>query len=737
MDAISNRPQDAQLAGDPTELDALTRAEHGDPFALLGCHKIAGGWVLRSFAPGAETATLLVEGAAPLPMTRVHDAGIFAVAMPARPGLYRIEAANAGGTWRYTDAYQFGPILGALDEHLIAEGAHMRLWRTLGAHPCTHEGADGTRFAVWAPGARRVSVVGDFNDWDGRRHAMRRRGSTGVWEIFVPDLGAGARYKYEVAPGDGGLPQPKSDPVGFQAELRPANASIVARLDGHRWGDADWMRERGLKQRTTSPISIYEVHLGSWKHDAEGQWLSYRALAEELVPYAAEMGFTHIELLPVSEHPFDGSWGYQPVGLFAPTSRFGTLDDFRAFVEACHKAEIGLILDWVPAHFPVDDHGLGRFDGSALYEHQDPREGYHPDWNTLIYNFGRTEVNNFLTANALYWTTEHHIDGLRVDAVASMLYRDYSREDGQWIPNRYGGRENLEAIDLLRRVNSTVYGADPSAMIVAEESTAWPGVSRPVHEGGLGFGFKWNMGWMHDTLQYIERDPIHRQYHHGEMTFGLLYAFSENFILPISHDEVVHGKGAMYAKMPGDHWNKLANLRAYYSFMWGHPGKKLLFMGQEFAQKHEWNAESQLDWGQLGDPLHAGLRTMVRDLNTLYRATPALHRKDCDGAGFAWIDGGAEAQSVYAWLRKGMDEDAPALCVYNFSGSEYAGWRLGVPKPGRWREAFNSDAALYGGAGRGNMGGATAEPVESHGHAHSIVLTLPPLTGMIFLHEDA
>jgi 1,4-alpha-glucan branching enzyme len=517
--------------------------------------------------------------------------------------------------------------------------------------------------------------------------------------------------------------------------VRPDNCSILRAIDGHAWRDAVWMARRGERQRTNSPVSIYEVHLGSWRRRDDGAWLSYRELAETLVPYVRDMGFTHIECLPVSEHPFDGSWGYQPVGLFAPTSRFGDLEDFRGFVEACHAAGIGLILDWVPAHFPTDPHGLAKFDGTALYEHADPREGYHPDWNTLIYNFGRREVNNFLTANALYWFIEHHVDALRVDAVASMLYRDYSRKDGEWIPNRQGGRENLEAVDFLRRVNATVYGSDPSVMLIAEESTAWPGVSRPVHEGGLGFGYKWNMGWMHDTLEYMAIDPLYRAYHHGKLSFVLTYAFSENFMLPLSHDEVVHGKGSIWGKMPGDPATKLANLRVYYTFMWAHPGKKLLFMGSEWGQRTEWNADGSLDWGALDDSGHAGLQRLVKDLNNLYSGTPALHARDCRTDGFEWIDGAAEQASVYAWLRKGEDAAAPVIAVFNFSGVEHAGWRLGVPRAGRWKEIFNSNADVYGGSGRGNLGGVTSEPMSSHGQPDSIILTLPPLTGLYLLWE--
>ena len=721
---------------DTAAMEAIVNGTHGDPFAVLGVQPLGQRYALRVFAPGADRVSVRYDETEQ-PLAKMHDAGLFGASLTERPGRYTVHAENDGGAWDFTDPYQFGPIMGEMDEHLFSEGTHMQLWRILGAHPTRHEGAEGVRFAVWAPSAKRVSLVGDFNDWDGRKHVMRKRGATGVWEIFVPDLGPGARYKYEILGADGGLPKTKSDPVGFESDLRPDNCSVVRALDGYDWSDQAWMDARAAKQRREAPISVYEVHLGSWRKKPDGSWLSYRELAEELVPYVKDMGFTHIECLPVSEHPFDGSWGYQPVGMYAPTSRFGQPDDFRAFVDAAHEAGIGVILDWVPAHFPTDAHGLGQFDGTALYEHADPREGYHPDWNTLIYNLGRTEVNNFLIANALYWAKEHHVDALRVDAVASMLYRDYSRKDGEWIPNRHGGNENLESIDFLRRLNTTVYGDDPSLMTIAEESTAWPGVSRPVHEDGLGFGFKWNMGWMHDTLQYMSEDPMHRAHHHNKMSFGLNYAFSENFILSLSHDEVVHGKGSLFGKMPGGDAEKLANLRAYYSFMWAHPGKKLLFMGQEFGQRAEWNADAQLDWGQLDDPRHAGLQRLVRDLNGVYRDTPALHVLDAETDGFSWIDGAAADANVFAWLRHGKDGDAPVLAVFNFSGMTHSNWRLGVPKPGYWREMLNSDADIYGGEGRGNMGGVQSEATPSHGHAQSISLTLPPLSGLYLTWEKA
>ncbi|SFI29072.1 1,4-alpha-glucan branching enzyme [Albimonas pacifica] len=716
----------------PTELaERIAQGRQSSLFDVLGAHPQDDAWRLAAFVPGAERVEAIDLEGETFAELSPQGADVFAALLDARPEAWNYRAWRGGTDWEVKEVYRFAPILGELDEHLFAEGAHGRLWDVLGAHVREHEGVQGTSFAVWAPSARRVSVVGDFNDWDGRRHVLRPRGSTGVWEIFIPAVGDGARYKYELLGPDWELLPPKSDPVGFGAEMRPDNCSVVRDLRGRKWRDAAWMESRAARQSVDAPISIYEAHLPSWKKKNLWEWLSWRDLAEQMVPYVAEMGFTHIEALPITEHPFDGSWGYQPVGLYAPTSRLGGPHEFRDFVEACHAAGLGLILDWVPAHFPSDAHGLAKFDGTHLYEHDDPRQGYHPDWNTLIYNLGRREVANFLAANGRYWLTEHHVDGLRVDAVASMLYRDYSRKPGEWVPNRDGGRENWESVNFLRRVNAEVYGDDPSVMTIAEESTAWPGVSKPVHDGGLGFGFKWNMGWMHDTLQYIERDPIHRRHHHGEISFGLHYAFSENFVLPISHDEVVHGKGSMLAKMPGDMWGKFANLRAYYAFMFGHPGKKLLFMGQEFGQATEWNHETSVDWDLLADPKHDGLRKLVRDLNHLYRDAEALHKGDCREDGFRWVDGSAEAQSVYAWLR--LAEGAkPVLCVYNFSGAQYDDWRIGVPAAGAWRTRVNSDAQAYGGAGRGPSGTVQADAAPAHGFEHSLKLSLPPLTGMIF-----
>jgi 1,4-alpha-glucan branching enzyme len=625
--------------------------------------------------------------------------------------------------------------IGEQDRHLFNEGTHQRLWQILGAHCDGH----GVHFAVWAPAARRVSVVGDFNAWEAQAAPMSPVGETGIWECHVPGIGEGALYKYRIETRDGTVLPLKADPVGFGSQHPPENASVVRDIRGYGWHDDAWMQERVQRNRREAPISIYEVHLGSWRRrlDEDGRMLSYKEAASELVDYVADLGFTHIEFLPLSEHPFDGSWGYQPVGLFAPTIRHGPPHEFRDLIEAAHERGLGVILDWVPAHFPSDPHGLARFDGTALYEHEDPRQGFHRDWNTLIYNYGRREVANYLLSNALYWLEEYHLDGLRVDAVASMLYLDYSRKEGEWIPNRHGGRENLEAIELLQRVNGLVYGEEPGCMTIAEESTAYPGVSRPVHDGGLGFGFKWNMGWMNDTLSYIGEDPVHRKHHHDKLTFGLHYAFSENFILPISHDEVVHGKGSMYGRMPGaDRSERLANLRVYYGFMWGHPGKKLLFMGCEFAQPAEWSQAGQLDWAAAEQPAHAGVARLVRDLNTLYRAEPALHCRDCEASGFRWLRVNDAEHSVLAWLRLGGDGDPPVAVLCNFTPVERRDWRIGLPRAGRWREALNTDASIYGGGDRGNMGAVTAEAVAADDQPCSAVLTLPPLSTLFLVFEE-
>ena len=708
---------------------AIAEGRHGDPFSVLGLH----GKVVAAFVPGAERLWVLTG------KTKVHEAhlahgidGLFVCELP-KKSAYRLRAEGHGTTWEFDDPFAFGTVLGEMDEYLFSEGTHKRLWQVLGAHLITHQGVAGVHFAVWAPNADRVSVVGDFNIWDGRRHPMRRRGATGVWEIFVPGLAEGTTYKYEIC-GPGGQLQPlKADPVGYGSEHPPANASVVRKIQGD-WHDAKWMKGRGALQNVDAPISVYEVNLGSWKRAPGDRMLSYLELAEQLVDYVADMGFTHIELMPISEYPFDGSWGYQPVGLFAPTIRHGTPGEFRAFVDAAHKRGVGVLLDWVPGHFPTDAHGLGRFDGTPLYEHQDPREGFHQDWNTLIFNYGRVEVQNYLVSNALYWLEEYHLDGLRVDAVASMLYRDYSRKDGEWVPNKDGGRENYEAIDVLRKMNIAAYGDCPGVMTVAEESTAFPGVSRPVNHGGLGFGFKWNMGWMNDTLSYMQKDPIYRRHHHHQLTFGLHYAWSENYILPISHDEVVHGKGSMLDKMPGNAWEKFANLRAYYGFMWAHPGKKLLFMGQEFAQGAEWNHNQSLDWHQLDDPAHKGMQSLVRDLNRVYRENAALHVNDTRPEGFAWIESNDAEASVYAWARKGGTDDKMVVAVVNMTPLERT-YRLGLPAAGTWREILNTDAGVYGGGNRGNAGGMTSEPTAWHGQAQSALVTLPPLSA-VYLKQD-
>jgi 1,4-alpha-glucan branching enzyme len=722
--AITELPLDADTVAH------LISANHPDPFAVLGPHRHGRATWVTAIDPGADRLDAVISGKAH-PLTRV-DGPVFCGKVPAKPYTLRGTGAD-GAVWDYQDAYRFGPVLSDLDEYLLGEGTHQRLWQALGAHVMTHEGVAGTHFAVWAPNGHRVSVVGDFNAWDGRRHMMRRRGGTGVWEMFVPGAGDGAAYKYEIIGADNAR-QMKADPVGFGSQHPPETASVVRDITGYGWKDAKWLAGRAAANRRDAPISVYEVHLGSWKRiwDQGGRALSYKEAAVDLVRYATEMGFTHIELLPISEFPFDGSWGYQPVGMYAPTIRFGPPHEFRDLVDAAHNAGLGVILDWVPGHFPTDAHGLGRFDGTPLYEHADPKEGFHQDWNTLIYNYGRAEVANYLVANALYWLDEYHVDGLRVDAVASMLYRDYSRKAGEWIPNKDGGRENYEAIALFQRMNIAAYGSHPGIMTVAEESTSFPKVSAPVDAGGLGFGFKWNMGWMNDTLDYIKREPIHRKYHHHQMTFGLHYAFSENFVLPISHDEVVHGKGSMLAKMPGNAWEKFANLRAYYGFMWGHPGKKLMFMGCEFAQPEEWNHDSQINWDAAQRPEHAGIQRLVRDLNHLYRTTPALHVKDCEADGFAWIDAADADGSTYAFIRRGGPKDPPVVVVCNFTPVERTDFRVGVPQAGHWAEILNTDAADYGGANRGNLGGRDALAKGYQGQPASMTITLPPLSVLMF-----
>jgi 1,4-alpha-glucan branching enzyme len=728
-----------------------------DPFTLLGPHRSEGRIIVRTFQPGALAVELLArdddavgeERRQPLAaLERIDGIGLFEGALPkgrdANDYLLKISwptADGAGVVHQYTeDPYAFGLLLGDLDLHLLAEGRHFQLGHCLGAQPMTIDGVQGTRFAVWAPNARRVSVVGDFNCWDGRRHPMRLRYGAGVWELFIPRLAPGARYRYEILGADGRLLPQKADPVARASEAPPSTVSIVASAAPFCWSDDDWMARRATRQQSSAPISIYEVHAGSWQRLPEqgGRGLDWSELAQRLIPYAVEMGFTHIELLPVMEHPFGGSWGYQPLGQFAPSARFGSPAGFASFVDRCHRAGLGVILDWVPAHFPSDAHGLAQFDGTALYEHLDPREGFHQDWNTLIYNLGRKEVAGFLTASALEWIERYHIDGLRVDAVSSMLYRDYSRKPGEWVPNVHGGRENLESIAFLRELNQVVAERCPGVLMIAEESTAWPGVSDPVAQGGLGFSFKWNMGWMHDTLRYVETDALFRRYHHHDITFGLDYAFSERFVLPISHDEVVHGKGSLLNKMAGDLTQKLAGLRAYLSFMWTHPGKKLLFMGCEFGQQAEWNHDAALQWELLDDPRHRGVHRLVQDLNRLYTNEGALHDSDCDRNGFLWLVGDDSLNSVFAFLRKsaGSDSLPPLMVVCNFTPVARTAYRIGVPalngrKEVAWHEVLNTDAGIYGGTNIGNLGGVTSEAQPSHGQPASVVLTLPPLSTIV------
>ena len=712
----------------------LANRAHHDPHSVLGVHPADTAWAVRSWRPLAATVTMIPAVGAPVALQHVASA-LFAAPLAAPPGPYEIATTYPDGSrHQAAEPYVFPPTLGELDLHLIAEGRHEELWRVLGAHPRQIDGVAGVAFAVWAPSAQSVSVVGDWNGWDGMAQPMRSLGGAGVWELFVPDIAAGVRYKFEVHSQSGALTA-KSDPMASATEAPPRTASIVAEST-HRWADGRWMEARRTRQPWREPVSIYEVHLGSWRRNPlhGNRSLTYAEHAHELVGYAVDMGFTHVELMPVMEHPFAGSWGYQSTGYFAPTARFGEPDAFRALVDACHAAGLGVILDWVPAHFPRDDHALAVFDGSALYEHADPRRGAHPDWGTLIFNYGRNEVRNFLLASASFWLEEMHADGLRVDAVASMLYLDYSRTEGQWVPNAQGGNEDLEAITFLRQLNERTHARTPGALVAAEESTAWPGVSRPTSQGGLGFDLKWNMGWMHDTLQYFRRDPIHRTHHHSELTFGLLYAFSEQYLLPLSHDEVVHGKGSLLSKMPGDRWQQLANLRALYAWMWAHPGKKLLFMGGELAQEREWDHDGSLDWHLLEDPAHAGVHQLVRDLNRIYRETPALWERDSVPEGFAWVEAEDAAANVLAFCRYAED-GAPLLCLANLSPVPRPDYRVGVPAGGVWRELLNSDAAVYGGSGLGNLGAATAAASPHKGFAFSLTVTLPPLAVVWFVPE--
>ena len=737
MSRARNPALDDLLAG-------VVAGTHDDPFAVLGPHEttVKGrpAVTVRTMQPAAS-AVDLIDGDTVVPMTRRHADGLFEATVPlagraVQAMAYRLRVHEGGGTRECVDPYQFGQVLTDFDLHLLAEGTHYGAWEKLGAHRQTMGHVSGVHFAVWAPNAQRVSVIGDFNQWDGRVHVMRRLVPSGIWEIFIPDLVDGACYKFEIRTPAGHVLQ-KADPYGRRFEVPPRTASVVWTEGAYTWRDGDWMRDRpAFEAWHDRPQAAYEVHLGSWRHVPEegSRPLTYREMAETLVPYVREMGFTHIELMPVMEHPFSGSWGYQVVGFFAPTSRFGTPDDFRYFVDTCHLHGIGVILDWVPGHFPKDAHGLGRFDGTALYEHEDPRKGEQQEWGTLVFNYGRSEVRTFLLSNALFWLEAFHIDGLRVDAVASMLYLDYSREEGAWIPNQYGGRENLEAVSFLQQLNSLTHGRAAGSITVAEESTSWPAVSRPVYAGGLGFTYKWNMGWMHDILEYVTQDPVHRRWHHGQITFSMLYAFTENFVLPFSHDEVVHGNRSMLDKMPGDVWQKHANLRALYGYMYAHPGKKLLFMGLEFGQWREWNHDASLDWHLLDEPLHAGMQRWVRDLNHVYQREPSLHEVDFEGAGFSWINCQDSDNSVISLIRRARNPQDFTVAVVNFTPVPRQGYRIGVPEPGWYTELLNSDSHLYGGGNVGNQGRVHTDQIPSDGFGQSLSIVVPPL-GCVLLRQ--
>ncbi|NEX21439.1 1,4-alpha-glucan branching protein GlgB [Thiorhodococcus mannitoliphagus] len=719
----------------PDSLLPIIEARHHDPFAVLGRHEEGGKAVVRIFLPLAETARL-VEANLPLERLEGSDFFIGEADSAKVPERYQIEWTDGAGAVHQTyDAYCFPPVLSDFDLHLLGEGRHWHAYRVLGSHYHEVDGVSGIQFAVWAPNAERVSVVGDFNAWDGRTYPMRVRGGSGVWELFIPGLEPGGYYKYEIRDRASHI-HIKIDPYAQAFQERPQTAGILAAVSEFRWSDEDWMAARKDSSWQHRPMSVYEVHLGSWRRDENGNFVNYRILAKEIADYALKLGFTHIELLPVTEHPLDASWGYQCTGYFAPTARFGSPDDFRFFVDYMHCQGIGVLLDWVPAHFPKDAYALARFDGTALYEHADPRMGEHKDWGTLIFNFGRNEVKNFLLSSALYWLEEFHIDGLRVDAVASMLYLDYSRNAGEWIPNKYGGNENLEAVDFIRELNLVTHEQYPGTLMIAEESTSWPAVSRPTYLGGLGFSMKWNMGWMHDTLSYMQKDPIYRHFHHDLLTFGLLYAFTENFVLPFSHDEVVHGKQSMLDKMPGDAWQKFASLRLLYTFMFSYPGKKLLFQGCEFGQGQEWNFAASLDWELLERPQHQGLQQLVSDLNRLYKGVPALHEVDFEAAGFEWIDCHDSSQSVLSYIRKSKSGKEMIVAVFNFTPVPRVNYRIGVPAQGFYREAVNSDAELYGGSNVGNQGGLESEPVSWMGRPHSLMVSLPPLAGLILVHES-
>lgn len=726
-----------------SEIDQIIQANHSDPFHVLGAHPVSGvaaGLVIRAYLPEAHQVWVVPSGqpGLPLPMEKVRPEGFYTLFLEGQtlPYSYQLRVLDYHDqSFQFIDPYTFPPVLSDFDLHLMGEGNHYKKYEKLGAHLRVLEGVSGVQFAVWAPNARRVSVIGDFNRWDGRRHPMRVRGSTGIWELFIPGLGEGTLYKFEIKARYSDYLAQKADPYGFFFEHTPKTASVVHDQHRYEWQDQQWMQARPQRNWLESPIAIYEVHLGSWMRVPEenNRYLTYQELADRLIPYVQEMGYTHIELMPLAEHPFDGSWGYQVVGYFAPTSRFGTPEEFSSFVDRCHQTGLGVLLDWVPAHFPKDGHGLGYFDGTSLYEHSDPRLGEHRDWGTLIFNYGRNEVRNFLLSNALFWLDRYHIDGLRVDAVASMIYLDYSRQPGEWIPNQYGGNENLDAIDFIKRFNELAHHYHPGVLTVAEESTSWPAVSRPVYLGGLGFSLKWNMGWMNDMLLYFAKDAIHRKFHHNTLTFGLLYAFTENFVLPLSHDEVVHGKGSLLSKMPGYFLeDKFSNLRLLHGYMYGHPGKKLLFMGGEFGQGNEWNHDQSLDWDLLRWPLHQQLQRFVKDLNQLYRSQPALYEVDFQHMGFEWIDFHDSDNSIVSFLRRAKNADDFLVFLFNFTPVVREGYRIGVPVAGFYAELLNSDSSIYGGQNIGNAGGLPSENFPWQGRPHSLQVTVPPLVMLVF-----
>ena len=738
--SVSGKSRDVKDTISESIIHSILNCECEDVFAFLGSHKIDDShFAFRVCIPGAHSVDIVDQSGKTISslMSWQNTHFFHTVIKTAYSPSYMLSVTDDAGTRIVEDPYRFGASISAADLYLFAEGTNDRAYNFLGAHLMTLDGVKGTRFSVWAPNAKTVSVVGDFNYWDGRCHLMRKHIPEGVWEIFIPGVKEGSCYKFELHSRDGTLLPHKSDPVGFFSEQSPGRASIVVDLHSYEWTDQDWHQKKHAYTKNDSAISIYEVQLGSWKRVPEegNRYLNYRELAEDLIPYVKELGFTHIQLMPISEYPFDGSWGYQPIGMYAPTSRFGPMNDFKYFVDQCHANELAVLIDWVPGHFPTDEHGLGMFDGTPLYEHADKRQGFHPDWNTFIYNFGRREVRSFLVSNALFWLDQFHVDGLRVDAVASMLYLDYSREEGEWLPNAFGGRENLDAIDFLRLANERAYKNYPDCMMVAEESTAWPGVSKPIYAGGLGFGFKWNMGWMNDSLRYIAEDPIHRQHHHHDMTFSLHYAFSENFILPISHDEVVHGKRSMLGKMPGDTWQQFANLRAYYAFMWGHPGKQLLFMGSEFGQGPEWDHDTSLSWHQLDIDEHRGVQSLVRDLNYLYRSRPALFNSDFSPESFEWIEADDSHNSVFAFSRRSLSDGKKVIIVSNLTPVTRESYRIGVDNDACYVELLNTDSTEFGGTNQLNEGLIRSSHIPWHRKPYSIDIRLPGLS-TIFLEAE-